>query len=303
MPLTELLLLLPAEFLDAWSDAMLEAGAVSVSIEDADSGTAGESPRYGEPGFTPVDISWNSNRVSVLVDSAIDAQELVAAAAQAVSCPAPRILSTRLVEEQDWVELTQAQFAPVQVGRIWVVPTWHEPPDPKACVLRLDPGAAFGTGTHPTTRLCMAWIDANLRPGQSVLDYGCGSGILSICAALLGAGNVVGVDIDEQAVTTARSNAQRNGARADYTTPDLLAADVTRQFDLVVANILANPIALLAPALVRRVGRGGSIVLSGILDRQADEVIEAYRVADPNLHLRVHGREDSWVAIAGGRAN
>jgi ribosomal protein L11 methyltransferase len=179
------------------------------------------------------------------------------------------------------------------------VPSWHEPPDPEACIIRIDPGVAFGTGSHPTTRLCLSWMEQHLEPGCSVLDYGCGSGILSIGAALLGATQVLGVDIDEQAVATARANAQRNRAIAQYTTPESFALDRTRNFDLVVANILANPIILLAPMLASRVRAGGAILLSGILERQITDVIEAYRLADPRLELRPWGQDEGWVAILG----
>jgi ribosomal protein L11 methyltransferase len=311
----ELQLLLPPEGLDAWCDALLEAGAASVAIEDEDGDTEDEVAVYGEPGLDPGPAGWRNNRVGVLLGDGVDAATVVAAAAAALGRPAPQIVRSRVVEDRDWVAQTQSQFGPIAIGRIWIVPSWHEPPDPAAISVRIDPGVAFGTGTHPTTRLCLRWIERHLAPGASVLDYGCGSGILSICAALLGAAVVVGVDIDPQALATAADNARRNGARARYTTPEHLgaAADAAgaggdagghaHRFDLVVANILANPLVLLAPSLAGRVGRGGSILLSGVLERQAADVIEAYRRTEPAIALRVWDREEGWVALLGTRAD
>jgi ribosomal protein L11 methyltransferase len=301
MPLTEFQLLLPADDLDAWSDALLEAGAVSVSIEDDDSDTADEVALYGEPGLGPARPAWRNNRVTVLVDESADAERLVETVARSFGREAPAISRRRPVEDRDWVRQTQSQFAPISIGRIAIVPSWHVPPEGNPLVIRIDPGVAFGTGTHPTTRLCLSWLDEHPVAGRSVLDYGCGSGILSICASLLGAAEVVGVDIDPQAVATARANAQANGARAQYTSPESFAADASRRFDIVMANILANPIMLLAPALAHRVAPGGTLLLSGILERQQDEVIEAYRAADPRLALRAWRADDGWVAIVGQR--
>ncbi|SPJ16483.1 methylase for 50S ribosomal subunit protein L11 [Burkholderiales bacterium] len=301
MALTEIQLELAADHLELWSEAMLAAGAVSVAIEDADVDTEGETAAYGEPGLPPPELGWRNNRVSVLLDDTIDIGGLLESVSRSLGHGTPAILHRRPVEDRDWVRQTQSQFAPISIGRIWIVPSWHEPPDPSACNVRIDPGIAFGTGTHPTTRLCLAWLDEHLAPGSSVLDYGCGSGILSICAAVLGAADVLGVDIDPQALATARSNAERNGARAQYTSPEGLAVDRSRQFDLVLANILANPIVLLAPTLTRHVRPGGSIVLSGILERQAGAVMDAYRRTDPSLQLSVFGKDEGWVAIVGAR--
>jgi len=261
MPLMEFQLLLPADGLQAWSDALLEAGAASLAIEDGDCDSEDEIALYGEPGLAPADPGWRNNRVSILIDDGLDVAGLLESIARELRCATPPIVRREPVEERDWVRQTQSQFAPISVGRIWIVPSWHEPPEPLACNVRIDPGAAFGTGAHPTTRLCLAWMDQHLRRGSSVLDFGCGSGILSICAALLGAGDVLGVDIDPQALAASRWNAQRNGVRAQYTTPERLAADESGQFvhrfDLVVANILANPIMLLAPHLRVASGREG----------------------------------------------
>jgi len=302
MSLREVRLQLPAAQVDAWSDALLEAGAVSVCIEDSDSNTAAESPLYGEPGMEPAEPAWPNNQLSVLVDAAYDVDELLLHVATALGGVLPAVLSREILADRDWVQQTQAQFEPVRIGTIWIVPSWHEPPDPAACVVRIDPGVAFGTGTHPTTRLCVAWLDRHCTPGSSVLDYGCGSGILSICAAMRGATTVVGVDIDPQALLAARSNAAANGVVAQYTDGDALAAQGSGQFDIVVANILANPIVLLAPTLARHVRPGGTLLLSGILERQAADVVAAYEKADPGLHLAVEASDEGWVAIVGTRA-
>lgn len=301
MPLIEIQLLMPAERLDAWSDAVLAAGAVSVAIEDEDRATQEEVAVYGEPGMPAAEPGWRKNRVSILLDESVDAEALLGAASRSLGQSPPAIVRRTRVDDRDWVRQTQSQFEPIRVGRIWIVPSWHEPPDPAACNVRIDPGVAFGTGTHPTTRLCLAWLDQHLSAGASVLDYGCGSGILSICAAKLGAAEVVGVDIDPQALQTARANAERNGVLAQYTSPGGLASDGARRFDIVIANILANPIVLLAPTLVRHLKPGGSIVLSGILERQADAVIAAYRRADAGLRLGIFDQEEGWVAIVGKR--
>jgi ribosomal protein L11 methyltransferase len=300
MALLDLQLLLPGDDLETWTDAFLAAGALSASVEDEDGDTPDEEAVYGEPGLAPARPAWRNNRVSVLLEERADPAAWLAAVAAALGREVPPLRACVRLDDRDWVRQTQSQFAPVTVGRFAIVPSWHEPPaDAATCVVRIDPGIAFGTGTHPTTRLCLAWISAHLRAGASVLDYGCGSGILSIGAALLGAGAVLGVDIDAQAVATAQDNAQRNGADAQYTSPENLALDRTRTFDLVVANILANPIALLAPTLARRVRAGGTLLLSGILERQAGTVIEAYRQAEPRLAWQVCGEDEGWVALAG----
>jgi ribosomal protein L11 methyltransferase len=297
--LREITLLADADRADALSDALLEAGALSVAIEDADADTADEEPLYGEPGSEPARASWAHNRVSVLLAPGVDPAQLLAGACDTLSIPPPPIRSQREVEDADWVRLTQAQFPPTRIGaRLWIVPSWHEPPDPAAINVRLDPGIAFGTGTHPTTRLCLQWLLQNLPPGSRVLDYGCGSGVLAIAAARLGAGEVVGSDIDEQALDAARANSERNGVDARYTAPGLLPAG---QFDVVLANILANPLRLLAPMLLARVAPGGALVLSGVLQRQAEDLIATYARADAALPLRVWASSEGWVCLAGKR--
>ena len=283
---------------EAFADALVEAGALSVSIEDANAETPDEQPLFGEPGLVPERHAWKTSRLRVLVERAA-AETVLRMASAALGIAPPAVEASAVVNDTDWVRATQAQFPPTRISeRLWIVPSWHEPPDPTAIVIRLDPGVAFGTGTHPTTRLCLQWLDRHLETGASVLDYGCGSGILAIAAARLGAACVTGCDIDPQALQAARANSASNAIRADYTGPDLLEAGT---WDVVLANILSNPLMVLAPALLARVAAGGSLVLSGVLERQADDVIGAYRAADPTLPLSVWGADEGWVCIAGRR--
>ena len=282
---------------DAWADALLDAGALAVDVADPRAGTPDEAPLYREPG-QPEDGLWPVNRLTALFAPDVDPGRALATAGEAVHRPPPSY-RTYTVAEQDWVRATQAQFVPIHAAeKLWVVPSWCAPPDPGAINVTLDPGLAFGTGSHSTTRLCLAWLAQHLRRGESVLDYGCGSGILAIAAAKLGAGAVVGVDVDPQAIAASRANAQRNGVSATFARPDDAAAAATRRFDVVVANILANPLVLLAPALAARVRTGGRIVLSGILEPQATEVSAAYA---PWFKISVWARDDGWVALAGVR--
>ncbi|QNM96107.1 50S ribosomal protein L11 methyltransferase [Chitinimonas koreensis] len=275
------------------SDALFELGALSVGIEDAAAGTAEEKPIFGEPG-EPVDQMWEQSIVVALLEEDADAALMVTAAANAAGIAQPRYTQSR-VEEQDWVRLTQSQFDPIQVSeRLWITPTWHAP-TPQAINLALDPGLAFGTGSHPTTWLCLQWLDRELIAGESVLDYGCGSGILAIAARLLGAGETHGVDIDAQAMLASRQNAEQNQVEAEFFLPD---AAPERTYDLVVANILTNPLKMLAPLLAGRCRSGGRLVLSGILAEQADEVIAIYADA---FELAVSAEREGWVRLAGRR--
>jgi ribosomal protein L11 methyltransferase len=280
---------------EALADALLTAGALSVSIEDADAGTALETPQFGEPGSltTP---GWERSRVVALLESGTDAGPLIAACTLAAGLAETPAYTQEEIAEQDWVQLTQSQFDPIRVSaRLWIVPSWHQAPDPDALVLVLDPGMAFGTGSHPTTRLCLEWLERSVSPGVSILDYGCGSGILAIAAAKLGAREVVGVDIDLQAIGAATSNAERNKVSARF-------ADSTEkiegQFDIVVANILSNPLRALAPALCAHLRPGGRLVLSGILAEQAEELIAVYA---PYLALAIADTREGWVCLAGAR--
>ncbi|MDO5531846.1 50S ribosomal protein L11 methyltransferase [Sutterella sp.] len=283
------------------SDLLLDAGVLSAALEDADADSTDEQPLYGEPGLEPQTQAWPRSIISILTADGFDFQGALAAAVAQAGCDAPELLETSDVEDQDWVRITQAQFQPAHVSpRLWIVPSWSEPPEPDALIMRLDPGVAFGTGSHPTTRLCLNWLDENLHAHDSVLDYGCGTGILAIGAKMLGAGRVTGTDIDPQAVEAARDNASTNGAQADFHLPDAMPEG---RFSVVVANILANPLKLLAPALLGRVAPGGRLVLSGVLARQADEVIAAYAAADPTLPLSVWREDSGWVCLAGSRQN
>ena len=283
----------PAATAEAWSDAMLAAGAASVDAADANAGTGDETPRYGEPGHEGA--LWSVCRLTALFAADADVEASVRRAAASLGVETPAFTLENLAE-QDWVRRTQAQFGPLRIADgLWVIPSWCEPVDPQAINLERDPGLAFGTGSHPTTRLCLRWLAAHLEPGQSVLDYGCGSGILAIAAAKLGAAVVTGTDIDPQAIEASRANAARNGVGAQFMLPDALAPD---KVDVVVANILANPLRLLAPALAARVRDGGAIVLSGILEDQIAVVSGAYRRW---FKLGAWGTDDGWVALTGRR--
>ncbi len=302
MSWTEVVIEIAREHAEALSDALMEAGALSVSVEDADEGTEAEKPLFGEPGMEPKEAAWDRSRVVALTDTDADQFAIVQEAANAIQLPVVPSFTTRAVADADWVRLTQSQFEPIHIGKnIWVVPSWHEAPDPDGLILELDPGLAFGTGSHPTTRLCMEWLEAHPAPGKSVLDYGCGSGILAMVAKKLGADDVAGVDIDPQAIESARANAERNNCTIDFYVPDDLAVAPNQrhakgQFDIVVANILSSPLKLMAPMLSGRVAPGGSLILSGVLARQAEEVAAAYA---PFIKLGVWAEQDGWVALHG----
>ncbi len=277
-------------------DALIEAGALSASIEDADAGTPDEQPQFGEPGSinTP---GWNHSRVLALFEPDADVAAMIAAATTAAGLSLPPAFTVDVLEEQNWVQLTQSQFDPIRISdRLWIVPSWHEAPDPGAINLILDPGMAFGTGSHPTTFLCLQWLERSVTAGATVLDYGCGSGILAIAAAKLGAGRVAGVDIDVQAVEAARANAERNAVEAQFADS---AGPLAGEYDFVVANILSNPLRMLAPAICAHVRSGGGLALSGILCEQAEEIIGIYR---PWISLAIADEREGWVCLAGKKA-
>ncbi len=280
---------------EAWSDALLEAGALSVDLSDPLAGTADESPLYGEPGIAAAE-GWARSRVVALFPADADCRSALHGVAQWLAQPIPphEIFP---IAEQDWVRQTQAQFGPIEIARgFWIVPSWSAIPDPGALNLRLDPGLAFGTGSHPTTRLCLEWLREHLAGGESVLDYGCGSGILAIAAAKLGADHVMGIDVDPQAVRASEHNARENDVDAAFVEPDALPAAT---YEVVIANILANPLIVLAPAIAQRVVAGGRIALSGILEQQADSVVAAYA----RWFTLARWREsEGWVLLAGERA-
>ena len=281
---------------EALADALLEAGALSASIEDADAGTAAETPQFGEPGSVTTP-GWDRSRVIALLDAGADASALVAACAPLAGLVDIPSFTQEEVAEQNWVQLTQSQFDPIRVSdRLWIVPSWHIAPDPEAIVLVLDPGMAFGTGSHPTTRLCLEWLERTVSTDISILDYGCGSGILAIAAAKLGAKDVLGVDIDLQAVSAAKSNAELNNVSARF---EDSTREIKGQFNIVVANILSNPLKALAPAICAHVRPGGRLALSGILTEQSDDLIEAY---SPYIPLSIADSRDGWVCLAGNKA-
>ncbi len=287
----ELQLLCPEERVEALSDALEALDALSVSVEDADAQTDAEQALFGEPGLPPPKTGWQRSRVLALFparDAADDAVRLLRPQDFFAGCA---VLGIAPVAEQDWVRLTQSQFTPVSItADFWIVPTWHEPPAQARQVIRLDPGLAFGTGTHPTTRMCLRWIATHPVAGQRVLDYGCGSGILAIAAARYGAAAVDAVDIDPAAVAAAQANAQANGVQIATGLPELGAG----RYGTVLANILATPLKMLAPLLCAHVAPQGSLVLAGILERQAAELSEAYA---PYTVLEVTDREDGWVLM------
>jgi ribosomal protein L11 methyltransferase len=290
----ELSLLCPQERVEVLSEALDALDALSVSVEDADAQTEAEQSLFGEPGMPPPQDGWQRSRVLALYPTEAAASEAAALLQAQDFFDGCRLLGIAEVPEQDWVRLTQSQFSPVEITPdFWIVPTWHEPPAQAKTIIRLDPGLAFGTGTHPTTRMCLRWIahHATDRGGLGrVLDYGCGSGILAIGAAKHGATEIDAVDIDEAAVTSTLLNAQANEVALNAGLPDA----VSGQYRTVLANILATPLKVLAPLLCARVAAGGSLVLAGILERQAEELKLAYA---PYCQLAVNDSEDGWILM------
>ena len=289
----ELSLQCPQDQVEAVSDALEALDAQSVSVDDADAWTDAEQALFGEPGMVPQQMGWRHSRIQALFatqDLAEDAARVLVAQDFFAAC---QVASICPVEQQDWVRLTQAQFAPLPITPgFWIVPTWHEPPAGAQQVIRLDPGLAFGTGTHPTTCMCLRWIalSRGARNLGRVLDYGCGSGILAIAAAMHGAVSVDALDIDTVAVDAAQRNALANGVHVHCGTPEIASG----RYDTVLANILASPLKVLAPLLCARVVPGGHLVLAGILERQADELAQAYA---PYVRLAVSASLDGWVLM------
>ena len=292
----ELSLTCPQALVEPLSEALDALEAASVSVEDADAQTDAEQALFGEPGMPAPQDGWHRSRLSALFASEALASEALALLRAQDIFVACQWRSVSEVPQQDWVRLTQSQFVPVQITpEFWIVPTWHEPPSQARTLIRLDPGMAFGTGTHPTTAMCLRWIAAH---GQSraaaglgrVLDYGCGSGILAIGAAKFGALVVDAVDIDTAALEATAQNAQANGVRLKTGLPDT----ATGLYQVVLANILATPLQVLAPLLCARLAPGGHLVLSGILERQAQFLVDAY---SPYCALSVADREDGWVLM------
>ena len=280
------------------SDALMEVEALAVSVEDADADTDAEQALFGEPGMPAPKAGWERSVVKALFASEAEATEAVTLLLAQDWAEDVHVQAIQTVPEQDWVRLTQSQFAPVEITpEFWIVPSWHEAPPQAQRVMRLDPGLAFGTGTHPTTRMCLRWIarhaDAG-KPWPRVLDYGCGSGILAIGAALHGAHSIDAVDIDPAAITSSNANAQGNSVTLNVGLPELAQGE----YPLVIANILASPLKLLAPLLCAHVAPGGDMILAGILSRQADELKAAYA---PWLALEVSDEEEGWILMTARR--
>ncbi|MDD0840042.1 50S ribosomal protein L11 methyltransferase [Curvibacter sp. HBC61] len=293
----ELRLLCPEDHVETLSDALDALDALSVSVEDADAQTDAEQALFGEPGMPPPKEGWQRSRIIALFPdeaAANEAAQLLQLQDFFADC---RLLGVASVPDEDWVRLTQSQFAPVEITpEFWIVPTWHEPPEQAREVIRLDPGLAFGTGTHPTTRMCLRWIARRpaTAPLGRVLDYGCGSGILAIGAAKHGALDIDAVDIDEAAVQSTVLNAEANRVSLKAGLPDRAQGT----YNTVLANILATPLKVLAPLLCAHVAEGGALVLAGILERQADELKEAYA---PWIQLSVADTEDGWILMTAQR--
>ena len=279
---------------EALSDALEAHGAVSTDLSDADAGTAAEREVLVEASEQAE--LWPRCRITALFRDEVDVSAMIERALAECGASGLSAASIDRLEDADWVAVTQKQFEPIRAGeRLWIVPTWHEPPHPGDVNIVLDPGAAFGTGSHPTTRMCLAWLEKHVEPGASVLDYGCGSGILAIAALKLGAGRATGVDIDPMALEAARYNSRRNGAALEVLDAQQGLRGV---YDITVANILANPLRMLAPLLASHTRTAGRIALAGILDEQADEVISAYA---PWARLQRAARDGPWTLVAGER--
>ena len=277
---------------DLISDTLMLQGALSAIIEDANADTLDEQPIFGEPGDPPPGI-WQQNLVSALFDEGVDIAQVMGELQQKTKLSHLQY-ATEIIQEQDWVRATQSQFDPIKItDKLWIVPTWHSAPNANAINIVLDPGLAFGTGSHPTTHLCLAWLTNIITPNVTVLDYGCGSGILAIAAKKLGAANVVGTDIDSQAIQSSLYNAEQNDVIADFYHASQYK---TQEFDIVVANILSSALSVLAPALAKSCKTGGKIALSGILKEQAADVsaiyAEWFNMQDPQYM-------DAWVLLTG----
>ena len=286
---------LSREHADAFGDALLDQGAISVNVDDALEGTCDEKPIFGEPG---ADTGlWDDCRLTALFTPAINVPVVFQGIVNGLGI-APPAFELGLLEDDDWVQRNREQFQPIKISeRVWIVPTWHQAPRADALNIALDPGAAFGTGSHPTTRLCLQWLEDNLRSDTrpTVLDYGTGSGILAIAAMKLGAARAYGVDIDSAAVEVARHNAAQNDVLVHFADGESAINVIA---DILVANILANPLRVLAPLLAAHTKPGGELVLAGILDSQAEEMVGIYREW---FDLRVWRSEENWSCIAGRR--
>ena len=292
MPFLQVNIVVPSSHAELLSDELMEVGALSTAIEDAYAGTDKEQPIFDEPNEPSAEI-WEQSLIIAMFDADTDVDAAVALLPENMR-PVKDAYTVTSVADQDWVKLTQSQFDPIHVSeRLWITPTWHEAPTDGSINIELDPGLAFGTGSHPTTFLCLRWLDAHMPQGASVLDYGCGSGILAITAAKLGAGKVVGVDIDKQAIRASHDNATQNQVNIEVYLPD---AQPEGQFDVVVANILANPLRMLGQMLAGRVKTDGQIVLSGILAEQVEEISALYQQW---FDMKPATIQDGWACLFG----
>ena len=291
MSYIEIRTVLPSAIAEKLSDALMENGALSSAIEDAYAGTENEQPIFGEPN-EPTAV-WEQSLVIALFDNQANIDSIFQATCNSIQIEPPEYSKERL-PEKDWVRMTQAQFDPIRISeRLWIVPSWHNAPNAAAINIKLDPGLAFGTGSHPTTRLCLQWLDQNITPDDEVLDYGCGSGILAVAALKLGAKAADGVDIDPQAVESAQFNAENNGVKALFRLPENCP---NKQYSVVVANILANPLRMLGDLLASKTQSGGRIVLSGILAEQADEISAIYQQWFDMLKPTI---DEGWACLSG----
>ena len=293
MPFLQVNLVVPSQHAELLSDELMEVGALSTAIEDAYAGTDKEQPIFDEPNEPSAEI-WEQSLIIAMFDADTDVDAAVALLPENMR-PVKDAYTVTSVADQDWVKLTQSQFDPIHVSeRLWITPTWHEAPTDGSINIELDPGLAFGTGSHPTTFLCLRWLDANMPQGAAVLDYGCGSGILAIGAAKFGATDIDAVDIDTAAVDSTKYNAQANAVQLNAGLPDKAQG----RYQTVLANILATPLKVLAPLLHSYVADGGNLVLAGILERQAQELKDVYA---PYLALTVADTEDGWILMTGSR--
>ena len=290
MTFTAFVVEVTAEEVDPLADALLDAGALSVSCEDARAEPAAEAPHFDGSAES---VSWARVRLTALCKVQPEPEQLLLRACNRAGIAVP-IHELHSVPDEDWVAKSREQFAPIQISaHLWILPTWRAAPEPEAINLVLDPGLAFGTGAHPTTRLCLQWLERSIAGGETVLDYGCGSGILTIAALKLGARHAVGVDIDPDAVRTARANARRNDVAGEFLEA---CAPLTFTADIVIANILANPLKVLAPMLASRCRHGGQIALSGILSGQAREVESCY---SHWIAFAPPAEAEGWVCLSG----
>ncbi|MCH7344316.1 50S ribosomal protein L11 methyltransferase [Pelomonas sp. CA6] len=294
----ELVLVCREDDVETVSDALMEVDSLAVSVEDADADTASEKALFGEPGMPAPKAGWERSVVKALFATEAEATEAATLLLAQDWATDVHVQTIQAVAEQDWVRLTQSQFAPVEITpEFWIVPSWHEAPAQARQVMRLDPGLAFGTGTHPTTRMCLRWIAAHAAEAaqwERVLDYGCGSGILAIATGLFGARGITAVDIDPAAVQSSLQNAAENQVQLQAALPDAAQGE----YPVVLANILATPLKLLAPLLTRHLAPGAHLVLAGILERQADELKAAYA---PYVALDVADHEDGWILMTARR--